>query len=131
MIISLTTTSKTSEGRSATFRIQGLDFFSDFFFFLLLGCSNSDFFGGLNYCTISRGLFLKQLNLMSRVGRYPWRSLFLSFFLSLNFLIFFVAMRHKHCTYATWKRCPISSGEDPQAVVRLHRGTLCKGSGRT
>ena len=42
-----------------------------------------------------------------------------------------VAMRHKHCPCATWKRCSISSGEDTQAVVRLHRGTLCKGSGRT
>ena len=35
-----------------------------------------------------------------------------------------VAMGHKHCRCATWKRCPISFGDDTQAVVRILRDTL-------
>ena len=36
-------------------------------------------------------------------------------------------MRHKHCPCATWKRCPISSGDDTQAVVRILRGHKLQG----
>ena len=59
-------TSKTPEGRSATFRVQGSGFFF-VFFFSSLGCSESDFVG-LNLCTISCNIFLKKINLLSRLG---------------------------------------------------------------
>ena len=42
-----------------------------------------------------------------------------------------VAKRHEHSLCSTWMRCPISSGDDTQAAVRILRSTLCKGSGPT
>ena len=70
---------------------------------------------------------MKFVGLFSPVFLLPF---FLCVFLHL-LIIYSVALRHKHFPCATWKRRSISSGEDTQVVVRLHRGTLCKGFGRT
>ena len=80
-------TSKTLEGRSATFRVRGLGFVSLFF---SLGCSKSDFFG-LNCCTISCKLFFQKqkIKFLSRLGEHPLRPSFL-FFFSLVFVRFFI-----------------------------------------
>ena len=61
-----TATSKTPEGRSATFRVQGLvfpPFFTFFFFFF------SDFLGALNCCTICCNIPYQKTKFLSRFGR--------------------------------------------------------------
>ena len=86
--IQLDDTSKTHEGRSATFGLQGLGSFPYLFFFFFSGAQNLIFWG-LNCCTISCNISFKKTIALSRLGACPVeaRFCFFSFFLFLIFLI--------------------------------------------
>ena len=73
-------TSRTPEGRSATFRVQGLRFvFSSLFFNIF----------GLNCCTIYGNISHDKINFLSSLGKVHLGALFSFFFLFQIFLIFF------------------------------------------
>ena len=65
-------TRKTPEGRSATFRNQGLGFFFFFFSFSVLGCSKIWFLGRLNYCTISCNISLEMRGRVTAWDVFSW-----------------------------------------------------------
>ena len=82
--------------------IHFLSFSCSFIFFLFVGCSKSDFFGGLNFVTISLdSSYVKKSIFCAHLGRYKkplglftffphFFSFFDSSFLFLNFFFFFI-----------------------------------------